>query len=200
MIEKNFSRCSNVQRVTGETDIKLNFCLEGKGGTVINTGVPFMDHMLTLFAKHGGFSLELAAAGDTAVDGHHTVEDIGICLGQAVREALGDKSGIRRYGHVLLPMDESLVLVAVDISGRSYLSFDVPMPSAKVGAFDTELVEEFMRALVVNASLTLHVKLLAGSNTHHIIEAVFKSLGRALCSAAEVIDPDLGVPSTKGVL
>ncbi len=200
MIEKNFSRCSEVQRVTGETEIKLSLCLDGNGEAAIDTGVPFMDHMLTLFAGHGGFNLELTASGDIEVDDHHTVEDVGICLGQAVREALGDKGGIRRYGHVILPMDEALALVAVDISGRSFLSFDVPMPRAKTGAFDTELVEEFMRALVVNAGLTLHVKLLAGSNTHHIIESVFKGLARALRSAAEIIDPNRGVPSTKGVL
>jgi len=200
MIEKNFSRKSNVQRVTGETDIQLKLCVDGNGSAVINTGVPFMNHMLTLFTRHGGFNLELHATGDIDVDAHHTVEDVGICLGQAVREALGDKSGIGRYGHVILPMDESLVLVAVDISGRGYLAFELPMPTAKVGAFDTELVEEFMRALAVNAGLTLHVKLLAGSNTHHIIEAVFKGLGRALRSAVEIIDPSRGVPSTKGVL
>ena len=200
MIEKNFSRHSNVQRVTGETDIKLKLCLDGNGDAVINTSVPFMNHMLTLFTRHGGFNLELVATGDTDVDAHHTVEDMGICVGHAIREALGDKNGIGRYGHVILPMDESLVLVAVDISGRGYLAFEVPMPTAKVGAFDTELVEEFMRALAVNAGLTLHVKLLAGSNTHHIIEAVFKGLGRALRPAVEIIDPARGVPSTKGVL
>ncbi|MCL2337868.1 MAG: imidazoleglycerol-phosphate dehydratase HisB [Firmicutes bacterium] len=199
-IERNAARCSTVERVTGETNIKLTLCLDGNGEAQIETGVPFLNHMLTLFAGHGGFNLALNAVGDIAVDDHHTVEDVGICLGQALREALGDKGGIRRYGQMILPMDEALVLVAMDISGRSYLSFDVPMPRAKTGSFDTELVEEFIRALAVQAGLTLHVKLLAGANTHHIIEAVFKGLARALRSAAEIIDPSRAVPSTKGVL
>lgn len=200
MIEKNFSRQSKIQRVTGETDIKLDLCLDGTGSAAINTGVPFIDHMLTSFTKHSGFDLELHATGDLDVDAHHTVEDVGICLGQAIQEALGDKNGISRYGHILLPMDESLALVAVDISGRGYLAFNVPIPSARVGNFDTELVEEFMRALAINARLTLHLKLLAGNNTHHIIESVFKGLGRAMRSAVEIKDPARGVPSTKGVL
>ena len=200
MIENKNRRAAKVRRTTGETDITVNLCLDGAGKSTINTGVPFMDHMLELFARHGGIDLELNAAGDTAVDCHHTVEDVGICLGQAVREALGDKKGIDRYGHALLPMDESLAAVAIDISGRGYLVFDVPLPAGRVGNFDTELVEEFLRAFAGNAALTLHVRLLAGKNTHHIIEAVYKGLGRALRSALVIRDPAGGVPSTKGIL
>lgn len=200
MVEKKFTRSSRIHRVTGETDITVDLSLEGDGRAKTDTGVPFFNHMLELFTRHGGFDLEINAAGDLAVDAHHTVEDTGICLGQAIREVLGDKSGIERYGHVLLPMDEALAAVAVDISGRGYLAFDVPMPAGRVGDFDTELVEEFLRALALNAGLTLHVQMLAGKNTHHIIEAVFKGLGRALRSAVELRDPARGVPSTKGVL
>ncbi|MCG8403148.1 MAG: imidazoleglycerol-phosphate dehydratase HisB [Firmicutes bacterium] len=200
MLENNNKRAAKVRRTTSETQVTVNLCLDGAGKAAINTGVPFMDHMLELLAKHGGIDLELNAVGDLAVDAHHTVEDAGICLGQAVREALGDKKGIERYGHALLPMDESLAAVAVDISGRGCLVFDVPLPAGKVGNFDTELVEEFLGAFAGNAALTLHVRLLAGKNTHHIIEAVFKGLGRALRSALEIGDSTGGVPSTKGVL
>jgi len=199
MIEKNFSRKSNVQRVTGETDIQLKLCVDGNGSAVINTGVPFMNHMLTLFTRHGGFNLELHATGDIDVDAHHTVEDVGICLGQAVREALGDKSGIGRYGHVILPMDESLVLVALDLSGRGYLEIEANFGAPRVGDMDTELVEEFLRSFALNGEMTLHVRVLAGRNTHHVIEAIFKGLARSLKMAVTRCGGE-EVPSTKGVL
>ncbi|MBF7081919.1 imidazoleglycerol-phosphate dehydratase HisB [Desulfallas sp. Bu1-1] len=194
------ARQAQINRTTVETSISVSVDLDGNGSAAVNTGVPFLDHMLVLLAAHGGLNLELEARGDVAVDAHHTVEDVGICLGLAVKEALGDKKGIERYGHVLLPMDESLVAVALDFSGRGYLGFDVPLPVPRVGNFDTELVEEFLRAFAVNGALTLHVRLLAGKNTHHIIEAVFKALGRSIRLAAAVKDPAGGVPSTKGVL
>lgn len=193
-------RSAEINRETKETCISLHMTLDNTGHSDINTGVGFLDHMLELLAKHGGMQLKLHARGDLKVDAHHTVEDIGICLGQALKKALGEKRGIERYGHVLLPMDEALVTVALDFSGRGYLAFDLPLPAAKVGDFDTELVEEFLRALAVNGALTLHVRLLAGRNTHHIIEAVFKGLGRVLRLAAEIKDPHRGLPSTKGVL
>ncbi|WP_027363286.1 imidazoleglycerol-phosphate dehydratase HisB [Desulfotruncus alcoholivorax] len=199
MLEKKL-RISQINRETKETAITVSINLDGSGKADIATGVPFLDHMLELLAAHSKIDLEIKASGDMAVDGHHTVEDVGICLGLAIKDALGDKNGIERYGHVLLPMDESLVAVALDFSGRGFLAFDVTMPSSRVGEFDTELVEEFLRAMAVNGSLTLHVRLLAGKNTHHIIEAVFKALGRALRSAVVVVDPAGGVPSTKGVL
>lgn len=193
-------RTAKITRDTTETQINLTVNLDGSGTGQIDSAVPFLDHMLTLLARHGAIDLSLQARGDIDIDAHHTVEDVGICLGQALSRALGDKAGITRYGHALVPMDEALVLVAVDLSGRSHLSFQVDLPIARVGNFDTELVEEFMRALVNNASLTLHVNMLAGKNTHHIIEAIFKALGRAL-RAAWTKDPRAtGVPSTKGVL
>ncbi|TYO96266.1 imidazoleglycerol-phosphate dehydratase HisB [Desulfallas thermosapovorans] len=194
------ARVAEINRETNETCISLQLALDDTGQSTINTGVGFLDHMLHLLAKHGGMQLKLQARGDLAVDAHHTVEDVGICLGQALKKALGDKRGIERYGHVLLPMDEALVAVALDFSGRGWLSFDVPLPAAKVGDFDTELVEEFLRAFAINGALTLHVHLMAGKNTHHIIEAIFKGLGRVLRLAAEVKDPRGGLPSTKGVL
>jgi len=193
-------RKSQINRETKETAITVSINLDGSGKAAIATGVPFLDHMLELLAAHSKVDLDIKASGDLAVDGHHTVEDVGIGLGLALKEALGDKKGIERYGHILLPMDESLVAVALDFSGRGLLVFDVPMPSARVGEFDTELVEEFLRAMAVNGLITLHVRLLTGKNTHHIIEAVFKGLGRALRSAVVVGDPAGGVPSTKGVL
>lgn len=193
-------RSAEINRETNETCVSLYLALDSTGKSEINTGVGFMDHMLDLLAKHGGMQLKLLVRGDLAVDAHHTVEDVGICLGQALKTALGDKHGIERYGHVLLPMDEALVAVALDFSGRGYLAFDVPLPTAKVGDFDTELVEEFLRAFATNGALTLHVHMMAGKNTHHIIEAVFKGLGRVLRSAAEIKDPQRGLPSTKGVL
>ena len=199
MLEQKL-RLSQISRETKETAIAVSINLDGSGKATIATGVPFLDHMLDLLAAHSKLDLEVKASGDLAVDGHHTVEDIGICLGLALKAALGDKKGIARYGHTLLPMDESLIAVALDFSGRGLLAFDVPIPATRVGEFDTELVEEFLRALAVNGLLTLHVRLLTGKNTHHIIEAVFKALGRALRSAIAVVDPAGGVPSTKGVL
>lgn len=196
----DMTRKTKVVRTTTETDICIKIDLDGKGSSILDTGVPFLDHMLTLWSKHGMFDLEIGAQGDTGIDDHHTVEDIGICLGQAIAAALGDKAGIRRYGTAFAPMDEALAMVVLDISGRAFLSFDVNMPAQKVGDFDTELVEEFLRALAVNAQITLHVKLLAGKNTHHIIEAVFKGLGRAVKEAVSIDERIDGVMSTKGKL
>ncbi len=194
-------RTSAITRKTAETDIALSLNLSGAGKSVPATGIGFLDHMLTLFARHGGFDLDISCKGDLAVDGHHTVEDIGICLGTAFREALGDKRGITRYGSFLLPMDEALVLVALDISGRAHLSYGLSIPAQKVGAFDTELVEEFLLGFCRSMGLTLHVKQLAGTNSHHIIEAVFKGLGRALKQAVAInADHADEIPSTKGIL
>ena len=188
-------------RKTAETDIELTLNLDGKGESEIKTGCGFLDHMLTLFAKHGRFNLSVKCTGDTYVDYHHTVEDIGIVLGQAFFEALGEKKGIVRYGNFTLPMDETLVMSAVDISGRSYLGYNVEIPSLRVGDFDTELVEEFFLAFVRKAEITLHIRLLAGSNSHHIIEGAFKAAGRAFRQA---VSTEMGfeneIPSTKGVL
>lgn len=194
-------RTSQISRRTAETDITLRIDLDGSGKSDIHSGVGFLDHMLTLFARHGRFDLNLLCKGDTQVDDHHSVEDIGICMGQAFRMALGDKKGITRYGNMLLPMDEALVLTAADISGRSFLVWDVELPAQKVGTFDTELAEEFFIAFAANAGITLHIRMLSGKNTHHILEAVFKSAARSLCAAVR-IDPDSDgeVPSTKGVL
>jgi imidazoleglycerol-phosphate dehydratase len=194
-------RTSQISRRTAETDITLRIDLDGSGKSDIHSGVGFLDHMLTLFARHGRFDLNLLCKGDTQVDDHHSVEDIGICMGQAFRMALGDKKGITRYGSMILPMDEALVLTAADISGRSFLVWDVELPAQKVGTFDTELAEEFFIAFAANAGITLHIRMLSGKNTHHILEAVFKSAARSLCTAVH-IDPDSDgeVPSTKGVL
>jgi imidazoleglycerol-phosphate dehydratase len=193
-------RSAKVTRKTGETEIELSLVLENTQTGQIVSGVGFLDHMLTLWSKHGLMRLDLQAVGDVGVDFHHTVEDVGICLGQALQEAVGDKKGIGRYGTAYVPMDEALVMVALDFSGRAYLAFEVEIPTAKVGEFDTELVEEFLRALAFNAGLTLHVRMLAGKNAHHIIEAIFKALGRALREAVAV-DPNIqGVLSTKGCL
>lgn len=194
-------RNKSIERKTAETDIMLKLLLDGSGKSEIDTGVGFLDHMLTLFAKHARFDLDISCKGDVYVDDHHSVEDIGICLGTAFKEALGEARGIRRYGSMLLPMDESLVLCAVDISGRSCLVYDVELPSQKAGSFDTELCKEFLLAFTRKAELTLHFKLLAGENTHHILEACFKGLGRALREAV-AIDPDCAneIPSTKGML
>ena len=172
-----------INRQTAETDIALFLELDGNGKSDIDTGCGFLDHMLTLFASHGSFDLTVKCMGDTDVDYHHSVEDIGICLGKAFAAALGDCAGIYRYGNMILPMDEALILTAVDVSGRSYLAFDLNIPTEKVGDFDTELVEEFMIAFVRNAGVTMHVKQLAGTNSHHIIEGAFKSIARALKSA-----------------
>ena len=194
-------RESRIERKTGETDIRLSLSLDGGGRYSIASGIGFLNHMLALFAKHGSFDLTLACKGDLDVDCHHSAEDIGICLGEALREALGDKVGIRRYGDRILPMDEALILVAIDLSGRGYLGYEVEMPSQRVGEFDTELVEEFLAAFSRSAEITLHVRQLAGRNTHHIIEGIFKCLGRTLRDAVE-IDPrnSTSLPSTKGVL
>ena len=194
-------RKSEIKRTTAETDIKLSIDLDGSGKSEIDTGCGFLDHMLTLFAKHGRFDLSVYCKGDTQVDYHHTVEDIGIALGTAFNEALGDKMGIERYGDTILPMDEALLLTAVDLSGRAFLGYVMPIPTEKVGDFDTELVEEFWLGFVRNAACTLHIRMLAGSNSHHIIEGAFKSAARSLRKAVR-IDPDFAneIPSTKGVL
>ncbi len=192
-------RTCEVNRKTAETDIQLSLNLDGTGKSSVDTGCGFLDHMLTLFAAHGKFDLTVKCAGDTQVDDHHSVEDIGICLGTAFREALGDKRGITRYGSMLLPMDEALILCASDISGRSCLVFDLDIPSEKIGTFDTELVEEFFLAFVRNCPMSLHVKQLAGRNSHHIVEGAFKAAARALKTAAAADGSD-EIPSTKGVL
>lgn len=194
-------RTMNVERKTTETDIRLSLTLDGTGIYRVDTGCGFLNHMLELFARHGRFDLEISCVGDTQVDDHHTVEDIGIALGEAFKRTLGDKRGIVRYGQWLLPMDEALVLTAVDISGRGMLCFDMPMPAQKVGGFDTELVKEFFIAFSREAGMTLHLRLMAGENTHHIIEAAFKGVGRAIAQAVK-IDPAYAdeIPSTKGTL
>lgn len=194
-------RNAEIIRTTGETDINLKLLLDGSGRSVINSGVGFLDHMLTLFAKHGRFDLEVKCAGDTQVDFHHTVEDIGIALGQAFAKALGDKRGIKRYADTVLPMDEALILTAVDISGRGLCCYDAATPSQKVGDFDTELSSEFWFAFAREAGVTLHIRKLAGANSHHIIEGVFKSAARSL-RAAVTIDKEFAdeIPSTKGLL
>ena len=194
-------RTAEIIRKTAETDITLKLNLDGTGASKIDTGCGFLDHMLTLFAKHGRFDLELICKGDTYVDDHHTVEDVGISLGQAFKQALGDKKGVCRYGDKILPMDETLILAAVDLSGRGYLNFDLQIPTQKVGTFDTELVEEFWLGFIRNAECTLHICQLAGSNSHHIIEGAYKCVGRILKQAV-AIDPAFAdeIPSTKGVL
>lgn len=195
------SRSTTLVRRTNETQIELTLALDGHGRAAIETGVGFFDHMLHHVAAHGLFDLTVAANGDYHIDDHHTVEDVGIVLGKAFSEALGDKAGIRRYGHAVVPMDEALALVACDFSGRGLLVFDGTLPATKVGMFDTELVPEFLRALAANAGLTLHVQVLAGHNTHHIIEGIFKALGQALRAAVAIDERRVGeVPSTKGLL
>lgn len=194
-------RTGNIDRKTNETDIKLNVNLDGSGKADIATGCGFLDHMLNLFARHGRFDLTVKCVGDTYVDYHHTVEDIGISLGKAFKEALGDKKGIVRYGDTALPMDESLILSAVDISGRGGLYYALEIPTQKVGDFDTELVEEFMQAFVRTAEINLHIIKLKGTNTHHIIEGIYKALARALRKALETDSRTKdSLPSTKGVL
>jgi imidazoleglycerol-phosphate dehydratase len=193
-------RSCQLERRTRETNIQLRLNVDGSGQAHIETGVPFFDHMLTHVAAHGLFDLDITCQGDTHIDDHHTVEDIGIVLGQALAQVLGDKRGIVRYGAQWLPMDEALVLVALDFSGRSLLVYDVSLPHDTVGRFDVELVPEFLRALAHNAGLTLHIKLVHGQNTHHIIEAIFKGLGRALRQAVSLDPRQTGIPSTKGVL
>lgn len=193
-------RVGSVERKTNETDVKLELRLDGEGKAVIETGVPFMTHMLDLFTKHGHFDMTIDAKGDIDVDDHHTTEDIGICIGQALITALGDKRGIKRYGNAFVPMDEALAQVVVDLSNRPHLEFRAEFPSQKVGTFDTELVHEFLWKLALEARMNLHVIVHYGHNTHHIIEAIFKALGRALDEATS-IDPRVkGIPSTKGML
>ena len=193
-------RTATLKRTTKETDVEISLDIDGAGEANVGSGIGFFDHMLILFAKHGLFSLTVKAQGDLVIDGHHTVEDIGIVLGQALAKAAGDKAGIRRYGHVYVPMDEALVLVVVDFSGRPFLAFDAELGQGRIGEFDVELTEEFLRAVAVNAGLTLHVKLLAGKNRHHIVEAIFKALGRALSQSLERDPRVQGVPSSKGML
>jgi imidazoleglycerol-phosphate dehydratase len=194
------ARQGEVVRITGETDITLKLELDGQGSYEIATGVPFLDHMLALWTKHGLFDLILDAKGDVEVDDHHSVEDIGIALGLAFKKAVGEKKGIKRYGTAYVPMDEALAMVSLDLSGRDFLVFEVNIPAPKVGTFDTELLEEFMRAFASNAGITLHIELIRGKNTHHIIEAIFKALGRALSEAVLLDERIKGVLSTKGVL
>lgn len=192
-------RSSAVERSTGETRVNVNLRLDGGGDVEVSTGIAFFDHMLTLFAYHAGFDLRLQAQGDLEVDQHHTVEDVGLCLGAAIREALGDKRGIRRYGWALLPMDEALCLTALDISGRPHLSYEVDLPVQLISGFDPTCVREFLQAMVNQGGFTLHVRGMAGQNPHHILEAVFKGLGRAFRDAV-LRDAGGEVPSTKGVL
>ena len=194
-------RASCIQRKTAETDIRLSLCLEGTGKSVIDTGCGFLDHMLTLFSAHGKFDLDVSCKGDTYVDYHHTVEDIGIALGKAFSEALGDKRGITRYGDTILPMDEALILTAVDFSGRSCLGYALEIPTQKVGDFDTELTEEFFQAFVREAACSLHIRQLVGKNSHHIIEGAFKSAARTIRKAVAIDEAFRDeIPSTKGVL
>ena len=194
-------RTANIERTTTETAIRLSLNLDGSGIAEVDSGCGFLNHMLTLFARHGRFDLNLTCVGDTDVDYHHSTEDIGICLGRAVREALGDLRGITRYGSMLLPMDEALVLCALDISGRAGFYPELSIPTEKVGDFDTELCAEFFYAFVREAGVTLHLRQLAGLNSHHIIEACFKAFGRALCNAVRINEAECdSVPSTKGVL
>ncbi|HUT74104.1 MAG TPA: imidazoleglycerol-phosphate dehydratase HisB [Armatimonadota bacterium] len=193
-------RTASVHRKTKETDITLDLGLDGPGAVKVATGIGFLDHMLELVAKHGALALAVRAKGDLGVDFHHTVEDVGICLGRALKEALGDKTDLRRYGSAAVPMDEALILAAVDLSGRPYLSYELEVRRRKLRDFDTELVEEFFRALVNAAGMTLHLRQLAGRNTHHVVEAAFKAFARALRAAVETDPRGGGVPSTKGVL
>ena len=193
-------RRATVSRETAETKIAADLTIDGTGKSEIATGIGFFDHMLILLTKHGFFDLQLTTQGDLHVDGHHTVEDTGIALGQVLTKALGDRSGIKRYGTAFVPMDEVLAMVSLDISGRPYLVFDASIPAQKIGDFDSELTEEFLRALSVHAGLTLHVRVLSGKNSHHIVEAIFKALGRALDEATSKDERIVGVMSTKGML
>jgi imidazoleglycerol-phosphate dehydratase len=193
-------RLAELTRTTRETDIRLLLNLDGAGQSTVRTGVGFLDHMLDGFARHGACDLVVQCTGDLHVDDHHTTEDVGICLGQAIDKALGDRSGIRRYGHAILPMDEALVLCAIDLGGRPFFAWEATMPTPKVGTFDSELVPEFWRSVATLGRMNLHVRVLSGSNTHHVIEAIFKGLARALRDAWEPDPRCGGVPSTKGSL
>lgn len=194
-------RESEINRKTAETDISLSLCVDGTGKAEISTGIGFLDHMLTLFARHGRFDLCITCKGDTCVDDHHSTEDIGIALGQALRQALGDKKGICRYGDIILPMDEALILASVDISGRGLLCLSAEFRTEKIGTFDTELVEEFFQAFAANAGITLHIRQLDGRNSHHIAEGMFKAVARAMRKAVSIDEAARDeIPSTKGVL
>jgi len=200
MTKENNMRTAEIKRKTNETDIFVSINIDGAGKSEIDTGVGFFDHMLTLFAKHSLMDIKITCKGDTYIDCHHTVEDVGIALGQTVKEALGEKKGISRYGTCFLPMDEALAMVCLDISGRSYLVFDGEFPTPKLGDFDTEMVEDFFQAFSSACGVTLHVKVMYGRNTHHIIEAIFKAFAKAI-DTATIVDPRVsGIPSTKGVL
>ncbi|MHB8841087.1 MAG: imidazoleglycerol-phosphate dehydratase HisB [Candidatus Aquicultor sp.] len=194
-------RRAEIVRETKETRIRVELNLDGQGNVEVATGIPFFDHMLSMVGKHGLIDLDIAAEGDLEIDGHHTVEDVGICLGQALKDALGDRKGIRRYGSSLMPMDETLALVAMDISGRPYLVYDVDLPVELIGTYDTALTVEFLQAFTTNAGITLHVKMMAGKNAHHMVEAIFKGLAKALLEAVD-INPRIAdvIPSTKGML
>lgn len=194
-------RSAVLERKTSETQIKLSLDIDGSGTSEISSGIGFLDHMLTLFAKHSGFNLEVSCTGDTYVDDHHSCEDIGIVLGSALREALGDKRGISRYGDIILPMDEALILCACDVSGRSCLVFDADFPTEKTGSFDTELVQEFFEAFTRSSGITLHIRKLSGANSHHIAEGIFKAFARCLAKACGIDEKRKDeIPSTKGVI
>lgn len=194
-------RSAVLERKTSETQIKLSLDIDGSGTSEISSGIGFLDHMLTLFAKHSGFNLEVSCTGDTYVDDHHSCEDIGIVLGSALREALGDKRGISRYGDIILPMDEALILCACDVSGRSCLVFDADFPTEKIGSFDTELVQEFFEAFTRSSGITLHIRKLSGANSHHIAEGIFKAFARCLAKACGIAEKRKDeIPSTKGVI
>jgi len=193
-------RASEIRRETKETVVDVSVHLDGEGATKIDTGVGFFDHMLDLFGKHSLMNLTVTAKGDTHIDGHHTVEDVGICVGKAINEALGDKHGINRFGHSAAPMDEALADVAMDISGRGFLVFNVVFASENIGTYDVQLTEEFLRAFCSNAGITLHVNVPYGTNAHHVTEAIFKGLARALYHAILIVSRKLGIPSTKGVI
>ena len=193
-------RCAEVSRRTGETDINISLDLDGQGTSNLDTGMGFFEHMLNLFTTHGQFNLKVECSGDLFVDGHHSVEDIGIALGQAFTKAMGDKVGIKRYGTAFVSMDEALIMVSLDLSGRAFLNYEVLVKAQMIGDYDTELTEEFLRAFAFNAGITLHVKMMAGSNSHHIVEGVFKALARALREALTIDERIQGVMSTKGML
>ena len=193
-------RCAEVSRRTGETDINISLDLDGQGTSNLDTGMGFFEHMLNLFTTHGQFNLKVECSGDLFVDGHHSVEDIGIALGQAFTKAMGDKVGIKRYGTAFVPMDEALIMVSLDLSGRAFLNYEVLVKAQMIGDYDTELTEEFLRAFAFNAGITLHVKMMAGSNSNHIVEGVFKALARALREALTIDERIQGVMSTKGML
>ena len=194
------SRQASIDRRTSETEVQVTLALDGTGAGLRQTGVGFLDHMLDLLARHGRLDLEVRAQGDLKTGAHHTVEDVGICLGQALDQALGDRAGISRYGDATVPMDEALASCAIDISGRGLLAFEAPLPPGAIGNFDHELVEEFFRALAMNARITIHVQVRSGSNAHHMIEAAFKAVARALRAAVSLDATESGVPSTKGTL